>query len=201
MRKSIALLAAVLMTMLVSRAATAESVTYGTFGTFSGTGSISNGTVPGGTSSIGVGGSTITFTGLTNLVDTPSHSPLGLFQTTTPLTPGEIDSYNGTTFTLTINQASPAPGVGTVPGTLTGTLRKSTSGAGASNLDLMWSGASVTINGINYAPDDLLIAGATFSAPTTLQGTITAVPVPASVLGGIGLFGLIGLTRFVRRVA
>ena len=207
MRKSVVLFAVVLMAMLGARVATAESVLYTTWGTFTNPGAgytISNSAAPGGTSTIhdgGIKGSTLTFTGVADLVDTPSDSPLGIFMSTTPLTKGEIDSYNGTTFTLTIDQLDPGEAIGTVAATLTGTLRKSTKGAGASTLDMTWGGAKITLNGVTYAPADLDIAGATFTTPTTLQGHVSAVPVPASALGGAGLFGFISLAKIMRRRA
>ena len=190
---------------MLSRMASADSVLYATWGMFANPGSgftISNAGAPDGTSTIHDGtstGSTITFTGVTNLVDTPSDIPLGIFTTSTPLTKGEIDTYNGTTFTLTIDQLSPATGIGSIVANLSGTLRKSTHGAGASTLDLTWGGQSLTLEGVTYQPDDMTIAGATFTTPTTLQGQITAVPAPKAVLGGFGLLALLPITVLIRR--
>ena len=207
MRKSVVLFAVVLMGMLSAGVARAESVLYTTWGTFTNPNAgftISNAAAPGGTSTIHDGtltGSTLTFTGVADLVDTPSDNPLGIFMSTTPLTKGEIDSYNGTTFTLTIDQLDPGEVIGTVTGTITGTLKKSTKGAGGSTLDLVWGGASVTLLGVTYAPADIDIAGATFTTPTTLQGHVSAVPVPASALGGAGLFGFLSLAKLLKRRA
>ena len=207
MRKSIVLFAVAVLAMLTAGTVKAEEVLYATYGTFANPGAgytISNAAVPGGTSTIHDGtltGSTLTFTGVTNDVDSPSESPLGIFMTSTPLSKGEIDNYNGTSFTLTVDQLSPGAGSGTVVATLSGVLRKGTNGAGASTLDLDWNGNALTINGVTYAPEDSAIAGATFTIPTTLQGQITAVPVPASAFGGAGLLGLIALAKLRRQVA
>ena len=207
MQKAVVLFAVALMAMLSVATAKADSVLYATWGTFAnpGTGfTINNAAVPGGTSTIHDGsltGSTITFTGVTNEIDPPSESPLGIFMTSTPLSNGEIDNYNGTTFTVTVDQLNPGTGIGTVAGTLSGVLRKGTNGAGASTLHIAWNGQSVTLNGVTYSPEDLDVAGASFTTPTTLQGNITAVPVPASVIGGAGLFGLIASAKLLRRKA
>jgi len=205
MRNAFVIVALVLMSLVGIRSASAETVLYATSGAFANSGSgftINNASGPGGTSTIhtdGLTGSTISFTGVSNLVDTPSTAPLGTFNTTTPLTGPQIDSYNGTTFTLTIDQLSPGMASGSVVGTLTGTLRKSSSGAGGSTLDLTFGNSSITLNGVSYTPLDLGIAGATFTVQTTLQGNIAAVPVPAAAMGGLGLLGIIGLGKFWRR--
>ena len=205
MRKAV--FAVVVLAMMTASMAKAESVTYVTGGSFANpnTGfTISNALAPGGISTIHDGtvtGSTITFTGITNDADTPSDIPLGIFMTSVPLTKGEIDAYNGTTFTLTIDQITPAGGIGTILGTLSGTLRRGVTGSGASTLALDWGGASLKLGNVTYTPADLGIAGASFTTPTTLQGNIAAVPVPAAAFGGMGLFALIGSSKLLRRRA
>jgi len=206
MRKAVFAVAVVVLAMISVSAAKAETVLYSTWGSFANPGAgftIANVAAPGGISTIhdgGANGSTITFSGASSAeIDSPTINPLGVFTTTVPIKKGEIDTYTGTTFTLTIDQLSPTTGIGTIVGTLSGTLRKSAKGIGASSLELAWSDHFVTLGGVTYTPVDLEIAGATLTTDTTLQGNITAVPVPASAMGGMGLFALIGSWKLIRR--
>jgi hypothetical protein len=197
---------AVALVLAAVRVGSADSIMYATWGQWDNSDAsvvINNAAGAGGGSTIavgGAGGSSLGFTGVTDLVDSPSTVPLGIFSTTTPLTAGQIDAYNGTTFTLTIDQLDPGDVVGTVAGTLTGTLRKSANGAGASTLHLAWGGASVTLNGVSYAPHDTDIAGATATTPTTLQGLVSGpepalVPAPAAGWAGLSLASILFLRR------
>jgi len=201
MKKVGNLLLTVFVVLFAGRLASATTVSYGTFGTFANPGAgftIANTAVVDGTSSIATGGSNLTFTGVSDVVDAPTINSLGVFTTTTPLTTGEIDSYSGTSFALTIDQFIPGMHTGMIAGIISGTLRKSTLG-GASTLTLDFGGKSLTLGTVTYRPDNLDIAGATIPTASTLQGKITAVPVHPAAWGGLLLFGLVGSVRFLRR--
>lgn len=201
------ILVAILLLTCGSVALHAASIEYASFGTFANSGagySITNASSPGGSSIIhggGQHGSSITFAGISDLVDTPSVSPMGFFMTTTPLTSGEIDAYDGTTFTLIINQIGLDNPSGAVASKLSGTLSKSVKGAGASSLFLDWHSASLTLEGVTYAPQNVSIAGGTFTTITTLQGEVTGstAPAPATAAAGGTLLALVAVMKLLRR--
>lgn len=102
------------------RTVKADTVTYSTSGTFSGSG----------TSVLTFGGSTISFTGLSNNMATPGSqgfvfAGFGTFNLTHSGS-GTDTIPAGTTFTLTITQTSPTSDAGNIVASVTGTVSSST---------------------------------------------------------------------------
>ena len=188
--------------------ASADSVTYSTTGVFgsNGLGSISG------------GGITLAFDALTNVtVAAPTFGSLGDFDIN--IGSGVTSSFSITdTFTLTVEQSVPTPGgsgsfgVGTVSGTVTAT----NSGATViftSPLSVSFTG---TTSDTSYVLMGTPVAGHTeeeyFIVPVTTNNGVTSiqaeilstdhaptVPVPASLIGGSSLLGLLLVSKIRSR--
>ena len=183
--------------------ATAQTVTFSTSGSFSGTGCT--------TTQCNFDGFVLSYTGATSTsYAAPTIVDLGSFTTVcsgcSVLTQGAIPA--GVTFTLTITQTNPTSGSTTFVGTVTGTLQVNPTAS-----SLIWSPSSFTsaIDGATYAlitdngagvtgkiAINAPVDGATTPNSTSVkaQVSVTTVPEPASMaLMASGLLGLIPIVR------
>jgi hypothetical protein len=180
---------AIIMSLAAVRPASAATVDYTTTGVFtsSGTNVSTSGT------------STVTYGDLTSdNNDTPTIISLGSLTLAGTTTSSFSDS-----FTLTVDQLSPSTGSATLSSTLAGTLTVNGSKS-SSSVKVTFASSSFTIGGVKYTlltnPIDIPNPNSN-GGTATIQAEITsAVPVPAAVWGGMGLFGLLLVGKFRRAV-
>lgn len=192
-------LGATLLTVLPAFGDTVEYTTSGVF-------SASNSNVVDGTN-----GSTITFNAVPNMLtsplgngNTPFADSLGYFEVSTTV-PGQTLTGSGT-FTLTIDQIMPGGTSGSfTPAAFSGTITTDGTGIPTGDLGLVFSQTNITIDGINYALQNLtngntLVIGTTSTnVQAEITGTAAPEPLSLSLLGG-GL-ALTGLLRLRRKAA
>lgn len=182
-------------------AASAAIVTYTTTGVFGGVGAFAIGPA---NVLTGTNGGTLTYTGenATLNTDLGSNINLGTFTSVASVL-GE--NFSGATFTLTVNQVVPLPngsqafGSGTVSGTI--------STLGSTAVVHFSSPLSITIPSL--PPITYSIVEADGGTPgrmvlqavgnSTIEGSISAIPLPAAAWAGLSMLGGLGFFGAVRR--
>lgn len=221
-------LMAVAALVAIPAISSAAQVAYSTAGAFT-TDSGFSGTAPG--QSLAVGSSitffgaaagdsvTVAFTGVDNNltpVDAPITASLGMFTVTSTgagLTGTSFLQDLHGNFALTINQtnpsASPTGTTGNVYSTLGGNISVGTTSTGG--ISVQFVPATLDIAGVSYELQITSgrLALATDGNATTLKANIfydvpttsTAVPLPASVWGGLGTMAVLGGLQIRRKLA
>jgi len=184
--------------LMLSQSALAVAVSYSTTGVITGGGVLG-------------GGYTLTYTpqGLTILnvttFNTPQPTDFGSFQLAATVNPSSIGPVS-VPFTMNITQFQPTPG-GPVPlaASITGSLAIDPILGGAGGLSVLFTpNSSVAIDGVTYAinPNPFVInPPSTTTGPTNtdVRGTVTVVPVPPAIWGGLSLMGLMGVKGYRRQ--
>jgi hypothetical protein len=196
-----AVLVGTVAVVLGSLPVAAQTVTYSTSGTFTGTGCTATSCV--------FGGFTLSYLGSSIVTASPPVANLDMGQFTLGFGAGANPAAipGNVVFTLTVNQTVPSVGSGTFTGSVSGTI-----GWNPATGALAWAPTTQTlsIDGINYALklDQDGTIGIVLPTPnagenpntTSLKGSITATPEPSTVaLMATGMFGLIPVIRRRRK--
>jgi len=165
----------------------AQSLTYTTAGMFN-DGAGCNGT------SCTRGGFTINFQGLgATTVVAPTNISYGEFITTGAPPAGTFAAP----FTLTVTQTNPAAGSGVFSGTVAGTMTLTNSGT----VRITFSNTTLMLGASVYQLDNAaynINPPATNGGLTSIQGSVSTIPEPATVVllgSGIAALGLFGVRR------
>jgi len=221
LKRFAATIAAVALFIVAPAAVHAEDVHYYVTGTFN----LNVASVAGNqyqTDSVSVGTSTITFRNNTsgvaadggmhlvdfadvNIYGQPfSFVDFGSFFVQSSSASG--DNFTGTNFTLSIFQVVPGTGSGSSIASVTGTLKGSAGNASGSSIQLTFAPLTLSLPpaaptvqyDIDTNASGKVIIGAGNDDVTTLNGTVTSVPLPGIALAGMALMGCVGGLRKAR---
>jgi len=191
-------LVSVMLMLMLTQSALAVAVSYSTTGVIGGGGVLG-------------GGYTLSYTGqpltLLNVLtfNTPQATDFGSFQLVSATNSSSIGPVS-VPFTMSVTQFQPVPG-GPAPlaATISGSLAIDPINGGSGGLSVLFTPSStVQIDGVVYAinPNPFVINPPSFAGVPTntdIRGTLTVVPVPPAVWGGLSLMGLMGVKGYRRQ--
>jgi hypothetical protein len=168
---------------LTAASAGAQIVTYNTSGSFNGGGSVLTCGAPG----------SLTFAGLTGQIASAGSISYGDIDASGDC----LAALDGTTFVLTVTQVAPPAGSDAFSGALSGTFSFT-----GSDTFLDFSSNVITLGNSTYTVDPRvrIVAPSTNNGITTIQGSLTTAPEPASMtLLATGLVVIFGAARRKRK--
>jgi len=200
---------ALMLAMLVVNRTMAATVSYFTTGVFSAGGT--GGTVSGSGDSLTIGGSKLSFAGLSFSSGAQGFIPafFGNLNLVTSTVFPSGDVFNGATFTLTVHQLLPTNDTGSTTAQILGTVNTTSTGAALITFTpgtFFLPGGLVpgsltapayTVNNVSVpANGSIQVQGSVVVA----QGTPNVVPLPSTALGSSALLGILALPKLRKYV-